>query len=317
MFDDLRGLLVFAHVADARSFSLAATRLGITKSAVSKHVRQLEEHLGVQLLVRTTRKLSLTEVGERVYAASVGVRDSAEIAREAASSHAGVISGTLRVTAPSELGRKYLVPVVTSLLERHPGLSVDLVLTDTFLDLVAERIDVAVRIDALLARGPARVGRALGSGLQGLVARRLAKVRLVPCASPQYLARHGVPRTPSELAALECIHHVPKRGGGKVILRKGRRQVAIELRGRLSCSDGAACVQAAAEGCGVVLAPEFELSAEVHGGRLVPLLTDWQLDELAVHAVFPPRRHVSAKVRAFVDSVAERWRVAPWSCVGA
>src|SRR6476620_10753463 len=117
MLDELRGLLVFAHVVDARSFSSAAKQLGITKSAVSKHIQQLEERLGVQLMVRTTRQLSLTEVGQRVYAASTGIRDSAEIAREAASSHSGTITGTLRITAPAMLGRKHVVPVVTAFME--------------------------------------------------------------------------------------------------------------------------------------------------------------------------------------------------------
>jgi DNA-binding transcriptional LysR family regulator len=299
MLDDLRGLLVFAHVADAGSFSAAAQHLGITKSAVSKHVQQLEERLGVQLLIRTTRQLSLTEVGERVYAASVGIRESAETAREAASSHAGVVTGTLRVTAPSALGRKYLIPIVTTFMERHPGVSVELLLSDAFVDLVAERVDMAVRVDRALARG--------------LVARRLAGVRMVPCASPHYLARRGSPRSPAELAALDWVLHIPSRAPNRVTFRKGRKQAVIELLGRLTCNDGAAGVQAAVNGFGVVLAPEFELSDEVRSGQLVPLLTDWRLEERAVHAVFPPRRHVSAKVRAFAQTLAEHWRVAPWA----
>src|SRR4051794_34177589 len=132
MLDELRGLLVFAHVVDGGSFSNAAKRLGITKSAVSKHIQQLEERLGVQLLVRTTRQLSLTDVGERVYAASAGIRDSLEVAQEAASSHAGTITGTLRITAPAILGRKHVIPLVTEFMERHPALSVQLTSTDSF-----------------------------------------------------------------------------------------------------------------------------------------------------------------------------------------
>lgn len=289
---------MFAHVVDGRSFSKAAKGLGITKSAVSKHIQQLEERLGVQLLVRTTRQLSLTEVGERVYAASAGIRDSVEVAQEAASSHAGTITGTLRVTAPAMLGRKHVIPVVTEFMEDHPGLSVHLTLTDAFVDLVAERIDVALR-----------VGRVVDPSL---VARRLATVPMIVCAAPRYLERHGVPRTPLELAKLEWIHHLPSAEPNRVTLYKGRRQVTINVRGRLSSNDGAASVEAAVGGFGVMVAPAFELSDEVRSGQLVPLLTDWRSNDLVVQAVFPPRRHVSAKVRGFVDFIASRWNKPPW-----
>jgi DNA-binding transcriptional LysR family regulator len=298
MLDELRGLLVFAHVVDSRSFSKAAAALGITKSAVSKHVQQLEERLGVQLLVRTTRKLSLTEVGERVHAAAVGMRTSAESAQEAASSHSGSIGGPLRVTAPAVLGRKHVIPVVAAFMDRHPAVTVELLLTDAFVDLVEARMDVALR-----------VGRVVDPSL---VARRLASARLVVCASPRYLALHGEPRTPERLGELEFIHHVPRRTPNQFTLRKGRRRVSVELRGRLSCNDGAACVQAALSDYGIMMAPEFEMSEELRSGQLVPLLPDWHFEPFVVHAVFPPRRHVSAKVRAFADFIAERWKQAPW-----
>ncbi len=297
MLDDLRGYVVFSHVVETQSFSKAALRLGITKSAVSKHVQQLEGRLGVQLLVRTTRKLSLTDVGERVFAASLSLREGAEAAQEAASSH-GVIAGTLRVTAPSVLGRKHVVPVVTAFMERHPSLNVELILTDSFVDLVEARMDVAVR-----------VGRIVDPGL---VARRLVRVPFVLCAAPRYLARRGVPKTPRDLETLEWIRHIPRPEPSRLILHKGKRKVAIEIRGRLSCNDGAAGVQAAVDGFGLIVAPAFELSEEVRTGKLVPLLTSWRADDLVVHAVFPPRRHVSAKVRAFADFLAERFRKAPW-----
>ncbi len=298
MLDELRGLLVFAHVVDGRSFSSAAKRLGISKSAVSKQVQQLEERLGVQLLVRTTRQLALTEVGERVYAASVGIRDSAAVAQEAASSHAGTITGTLRITAPAMLGRTHVVPVVTEFMELHPGVAAHLALTDAFVDLVAERMDVALR-----------VGRVADAGL---VTRRLAKVPVLICAAPRYLERHGTPRTPAELSKLEWLHHLPSTDPNRVTLRKGRREVTVPVRGRLSSNDGAAGVRAVVAGFGVMAGPAFELSDEMRSGQLVRLLPDWNLDDLVVQAVFPARRHVSAKVRAFVDFIASRWAAAPW-----
>jgi DNA-binding transcriptional LysR family regulator len=248
--------------------------------------------------VRTTRKLSLTEVGERVYAASAGIRQNLELAHEAVSTHTGSMRGTLRVTAPVALGRRHVMPLVAEFLAQHPALQVELLCTDAFVDLVDTRIDVALR-----------AGFAVDSSL---VTRRLAKVALRACASPSYLELHRMPRSPSDLETLDLIQHLPRTGPTRLTFRKGRRQLAVELHGRLASNDGAACVQAAVDGFGVCLAPDFEFSDEVRAGRLVPLLTDWSLDSLVLSAVFPPRRHVSGKVRAFSDFVAERWREPPW-----
>jgi DNA-binding transcriptional LysR family regulator len=178
---------------------------------------------------------------------------------------------------------------------------VHLALTDSFVDLVAERMDVALR-----------VGRVLDTGL---VARRLAKVPILVCASPRYLERMGTPRGPADLAKFEWVHHLPSAEPNRITLRKGRRQVTVQMRGRLSSNDGAAGVMAVVAGFGAMAAPAFELSDEVRSGQLVRVLPDWHMEDLVVQAVFPPRRHVSAKVRAFVDFIAARWAEAPW-CLG-
>jgi DNA-binding transcriptional LysR family regulator len=299
VLDDLRGLVVFAEVVDGKSFTRTATRLGMTRSAVSKHVAQLETQLGVQLLSRTTRKLSLTEVGERVYQASTLLRENAELAREAAQTHQGFVEGTLRVTAPVGLGRQYLVPLTRELLALHPRLELALVLSDSYVDLVEERIDVALR-----------VGHALDSTL---VARRIAPITIAFCVSPGYLSAHGPIERPAELARHQWIQHLPRSEQGRVTFTRGRRAVAVQAHGRLSCNDGAASVEAAVQGLGVVSAPEFEVSHEVRAGRLLPILVGWSTQALSLFAVSPPRRHVSSKVRTFVDFVAERWRLPPWS----
>lgn len=298
MLEHVRGLVVFAEVVEGKSFARAAGRLGMTRSAVSKHIAQLEGQLGVQLLSRTTRKLSLTEVGERVYAASVHVRDSAELAREAAHTHQGVVEGTLRVTAPVSLGRRYLMPLVRELLALHPRLDFALVLSDDYVDLIEERIDVALR-----------VGRSLDSTL---VTRRIANVASMHCASPSYLARHGAPKTPADLAAHQWIQHLPSAEPGLRSLAKGKRMVEVRVAGRLACNDGATGVEAAVEGLGIVSCPEFEVSHEVSAGRLVPVLRDWTYQGLVLHAVSPPRRHVSSKVRTFVEFVRAHWGTPPW-----
>ena len=298
MSDELRGLLVFARVVEQKSFSKAAAALGITRSAVSKHVAQLEAELGAQLLVRTTRKLALTEVGERVYAACADITRSLERVREAVHSHTGTVAGHLRVAAPASLGRSYLVALVVEFLEQHPAVTVELLLGDAFVDLVGERVDLALR-----------VGHFVDSTL---VTRRIAQVTGVLCAAPSYLKRRGMPKVPSDLSAHEWIHHAPGVQETRISFRSGPRAVTVQVKGRLTCNDGAADVEAAARGFGLVFAPDFEVFDEVKRGRLVPLLSDWQADHLAVHAVSPPRRHVTAKERAFVSFVAERWKDPPW-----
>ncbi len=298
MLEQLRGLVVFAEVVDAKSFARAADRLGMTRSAVSKHVAQLEAQLGVQLLSRTTRKLSLTEVGERVYAASSSVREGAELAREAAHVHVGAVEGTLRVTAPVGLGRNYLIPLADELMRLHPRLEIALILADAYVDLVEERIDVALR-----------VGRHVDSSL---VSRRIGTMTMAFCAAPRYLAEHGTPKHPRDLAQHQVIRHLPRAGSEPIVMRNGRRTARIEVTGRLSCNDGHTSVAAAVQGLGVFVGPEFEFAPEVRAGRLARVLVGWTTDTMILHAVSPPRRHVSSKVRAFVDFVGERWRKPPW-----
>jgi DNA-binding transcriptional LysR family regulator len=298
--DTLRGLLVFAHVAETLSFSRAAERLGVTKSAVSKHVAQLEHAFAVQLIVRTTRKLVLTEAGERVYASCARIAGDLEAAREAAAEQSSVIAGALRVTAPSELGRNYLVPVVDEFMRRHPQVTFDLMFGDAFVDLVAERVDIALRVG----------GRAEAS----LVSRRVSSVEFFVVASPNYLEVHGTPRAPAELSSHDWLVHTPSGAVPRVTLRKGARKTQITLRGRFSCNDGPANLEAARLGMGLVVVPDFVVARDVHDGRLVRVLPSWKIDAAALHLVFPPRRHVLGRVRAFADFVVERFRDPPWRC---
>jgi DNA-binding transcriptional LysR family regulator len=303
VLDHLRGLVVFAEVVESKSFARAAARLNMTRSAVSKHVAQLEGQLGVQLLSRTTRKLSLTEVGERVYAASSSVRDNAELAREAAHTHQGTVEGTLRVTAPVGLGRTYLVPLARDLMALHPRLEVALLLSDSYMDLVDERIDVALRV------GRPSDKRAVDSTL---VARSVAPVSIVLGAAPSYLKEHGTPLRPSDLERHQVIQHLPSPEPGRLVLSKGKRTVEVAVSGRLTCNDGATGVEAAILGLGVVSGPEFEVADPVRAGRLRLVLVGWTTLGMTLLAVTPPRRHVSSKVRTFVDFVCDRWKVPPW-----
>jgi DNA-binding transcriptional LysR family regulator len=180
----------------------------------------------------------------------------------------------------------------------HPRLEIALILSDQYVDLVEERIDVALR-----------VGRSTDSSL---VRRRIGPMSMAFCAAPRYLAEHGAPKQPRDLQHHQVIRHLP-RAEAIMTLRNGRRTVKLEPAGRLSCNDGATSVAAAVHGMGVFVGPEFEFAHEVRAGRLARVLVGWTTDVMILHAVSPPRRHVSSKVRTFVDFVGERWRKPPWS----
>jgi DNA-binding transcriptional LysR family regulator len=299
MLDSLRSYVVFAHVAETQSFSRAAERLGITKSAVSKHVALLEAELGVQLIVRTTRRLSLTDAGSRVFALCARVESDIEAAREAALDARSSIAGMLRITAPSALGRNYLMPVITDFLALHPEISIEALLADDYVDLLGERMDMALRVG--------------DPGDQSLVSRRIARVELFLVAAPKYLEQRGVPRAPADLEKHEWIVHKPSRGN-QITLHKGKASVAVPIRGRLTCNDGPSNLAAAQAGHGILGVPDFEVAPALQNGSLVRVLPAWNIADSALHLAFPPRRHVLSRVRVFADFVSERFKSRPW-CV--
>jgi DNA-binding transcriptional LysR family regulator len=223
---------------------------------------------------------------------------SVELSREAAQCHTGGMVGHLRIAAPSELGRTYLMALLTRFLAEHPALSAELVLGDAFVDLVAERIDVALR-----------VGRFTDSSL---LSRRIANVDAVPCAAPSYLAEHGAPRTPAQLRELGWIMHVPNSQRHRATFHKGTRSTTVQMQGRLYCNDGGAAVEACLRGFGALVVPAFEVAEHVHAGRLVRLVPGWSLGTYVLHAMYPPTRFVPGKLRAFLDYVASEWRAPPW-----
>lgn len=297
MLDSLRGYVVFAHVAETQSFSRAAEKLGITKSAVSKHVAQLEADLGVQLILRTTRRLSLTDAGARVFELCSRVASDIEAAREAALDARSSIAGKLRITAPNAFGRNYLMPVITEFLALHQEVSIEAVLADAYVDLLGERIDMALRVG--------------DPGDQSLISRRIARVEFFLVASPRYLEKHGTPRTPADLAQHEWIMHAPARAD-HITLHKGKNSVRVPVHGRLTCNDGPSNLAAATAGYGIIGLPDFEAAPELQTQSLVRVLPAWRIEDSALHLTFPPRRHVLTRVRVFAEFVAERFKSRPW-----
>jgi DNA-binding transcriptional LysR family regulator len=287
--DDLVSLALFARVVEGRSFTAAATALGLSKSAVSTRVARLEDHLGVRLLHRTTRRVSPTEAGAAVYERAARLVAAADEAAEAAEGAGGEPRGLVRLTAPVTFAELYLAGPIGEFLARHRGARVEVVASDRLVDLVGEGFDLAIRVSRLAD--------------SSLVARKLAQDRLVVVAAPAYLARAGLPRGPADLAGHELLRssHLPVSGEwGFRGLSTGERAVG---EGRFVASDAGVLREAAAAGVGLAVLPESLVAPDLAAGRLV-VVDGFPGRELGVWAVHPHRRHVPAKVRALVDLLA-------------
>ena len=290
MSDRLQRLMVFTRIVDCGSFTAAADQLSMSRAAVSKHLMALEDRLGVRLLNRTTRRCSLTEAGQAFYERGRQILSDLDEAEREAGQTGMRPRGLLKVNAPMTFGTMHLAPAVPAYLEAWPDVSIDMTLNDRVVDLLEEGFDVAVRI-----------GRLADSSL---VARRLAPCRMLACAAPAYLARRGRPRVPHELGLHDCLGYAyaSNRETWEFAAPDGPLQVRI--KGRLRVNNGEALVAAAVAGLGIVMTPSFMASAELADGRLVPVLGDWPSPERGIYAVWPHGRHLSAKVRSFVDFLA-------------
>jgi len=295
-FEDMR---TFVAVVEAGSFTGAAERLSVAKSAVSRRVADLEERLGVQLFRRTTRSLNLTDTGASFHERCVRLLADLEEAELAVSREHGTLRGRLRVAVPMSFGLLHLGPAVTEFAERHPEVSFDLDFNDRQVDLLAEGVDVAVRIAELAD--------------STLIARRLAPIRHVVCASPAYLARHGTPATPADLAHHACLvyAHQPDPRAWCYQGPDGRAG-SVKVPAALQANNGDFLRAAAAAGLGMILEPSFIVYQAIERGELVPVLTDWRWRALDAYAVYPRTRHLSQRVRAFVDFLAQRFAGVPY-----
>ncbi len=282
--NNLAFLETFIAVVEAGSFTAAARRLGRSKASVSRQIRALEERLGVALLHRTTRSMSLTDAGAAFHERASAALDDLEEAVAAVGSLHGSPSGRLRVSLPIAYGLRVVAPVLLELTGEHPSLDLDLAFSDRYVDLVGEGFDLAVRIGHLAD--------------SSLIARRLAATRMVVCASPAYLDSRSAVRTPSDLLEHECLLYAQQVGGVAWRFAGGE---TLNVRGRLRSDSGDALLQAALRGCGIAQLPDFYLDEALAEGRLVPLLERFEVEPLGVWAVYPHRRHLSLKVRLAVD----------------
>ncbi|HZH42609.1 MAG TPA: LysR family transcriptional regulator [Lysobacter sp.] len=294
---DLAGLLAFVRVAELGSFVRAADALGLSKAAVSKQVSALERRLGTRLLHRTTRRLSLTEDGQRYLLHAQTALAEARSAEDAVAGSQREPHGRLRVTTPMTFGLLHIAPHVAAFLARHPQVALDFQLDDRQLDPVQEGFDLAIRLGKLEA--------------SSLVARTIARSRVVLCASPVYLDRAGRPQRPDELNAHDCLHFSFAYTGRTWVFERDGETLRIALGARLDANSSLALKTAALAGAGIARIPEFAVAEELHDGRLQAVLPEWTLPPLDVHAVMPARRYVPAKVRAFVDHLVDCWKRAP------
>jgi DNA-binding transcriptional LysR family regulator len=292
--DRLTAMLAFTQVVEAESFSEAARRLGLSKSSVSKRVAQLEARLGVQLLRRNTRRLSLTDDGRAFYERCAQiVREVEEAELEVDRAHAAP-QGLLTVNAPMSFGQLWLGSVVVDFLKRHPKLRVEMVLDDRPLDTVERGFDVTIRVAPTLADS-------------SLIARRLAPNRLVVCASPEYLAQRGVPRTPADLTQHDCLLYSYLSWGDTWHFVGPGGDERIPVSGSLRANNGDVLREAALAGLGLAYLPSFIVGRDLARRSLRAVLEDAVDRSTAIWALYSPTRHLSAKVRAFVDSLAERF----------
>lgn len=295
MHDKFEDFRTFVTVVHNRSFAAAARQLGVAKSAVSRRVQELEERLQARLLNRTTRALSLTEAGRVFFEKSTELLAAVEDA-EASASGAGLVpAGKLRILAPATFGHLHLVPIVTSFLERHSRVTVEVSLHDEQQDLLASGFDLAVRIGGALPDST-------------MSARSLGLIRKVACASPAYLRRFGVPREPKELAQHRGIAYseVAERDYWRFIDPRSGEEQSVRVPCRLRLDNGDALCAATVGGHGIAALPAFMIHKVVRAGDLVPLLLPFEKVPAQLYAVFPSRKLVPVKVRAFVEHMAER-----------
>jgi DNA-binding transcriptional LysR family regulator len=296
--DKFEDLQAFVAVVEAGSFTAAADRLDTAKSAISRRVSALEERLGVQLLRRTTRSLNLTDTGRSFYEHSARILADLDEAESAAQQEHGELRGTLRVALPLSFGVRHMCKPIAAFSKRHPKISFDLDLNDRRIDLVEEGMDVAIRIGHLQD--------------SSLIARKLFDVRIVACASPHYLHTHGVPQTPDELRDHPCLVYSNLPDPETWSWREDNsRHQSVKVQPMMRANSGDFLANAAAHGLGIVLQPTFIAAEAIRRGNLVPLLEDYEWPVSPAYAVYPPTRHLSYRVRAFIDFLVERFAGTP------
>lgn len=298
--DNQGEMAVFVRVAEAGNFSAAARALGLTPSAVSKLIGRLEDRLGARLLNRTTRRVSLTEEGHAFLQRATPILAAIEDAERAVTELHGEPRGLLKVNASTAFAQNHVEPLIPGFLERYPELKIQLTVTESFVNLVEEEVDVAIRIGQLAD--------------SSLIARRLGQARRMIVASPAYLKEHGTPATPDDLEHHNCLRLVTGTSFNRWEFEGPAGPRAIDAGGNFETNNATTLLRAALAGLGLIRAANFVVGADIRAGRLVQVLAEFESPGATpVNAVYPHHRHLSPKVRAFVDMLVAAFQpVAPW-----
>ena len=297
--DRFENMNTFIKVVEAGSITGAADRLGVAKSAVSRRLKELEEYLGVELFHRTTRRMNLTDTGRSFYHQASRILEDVLEAELAASQVHAELQGSLKVALPLSFGLMHLGPAINEFLRAHPRIEFDLDFNDREVDLITEGFDLAIRI----ARLPD----------SSLIARRLASIQSVMCASPAYLQQMGTPRTAEDLINHHCLVYslIPGYENWHLNDPNGK-QVKVRIRPYLKATNGEFLRDAAVDGQGIVLMPAFIVYREIERGALVTLLGNYEHPQMDAYAIYPQTRHLSQRVRAFVDFLVTRFDGTPY-----
>ena len=292
--DRLLAMTVFVKVVEQGSFARAAERLHMSTSAVSRHVAELEAHLDTRLLNRTTRRISLTESGKAYFERALHLLADLEETEAAVSSSTVTPRGTIRLTCSTSFGVPHLAPAIGAFQARYPDVRFDISASSRFVDLVEEGLDLAIRIGDL--------------GNPNLIARKIGSMRLITCASPEYLKRKGTPKHPDDLAKHNCFtyEYAPEKNQWRFQDRQ-KNEIKVRIDGSVHANNGEMLAAIAVAGAGIALEPDFIVEPLLESGALVEILKSFRPVPYNIYAVYPSRRHLSAKVRTFVDFLATRF----------
>ena len=294
--DRFQEMQAFVAVVDAGSFVRAAEALGSSKAAMSRYIGDLEERLGVRLLNRTTRRLSMTDDGQAFYYHCVELLAALEEAEGDLSTRSAEASGLVRISAPVTFGILHLAPLWGDFLERYPKVRLDVALSDRAVDLVEDGFDLAIRISSVMQ--------------PSLIARQLATTRLVLCAAPSYLARRGTPQHASELAQHDVVAYTYGAFRDEWTFEGPDGEVKVKVSPRLFANNGDTCRAAALRGQGVILQPDFLIGADLRSGELVEILPGYRTPDLGVYAIYASRRHLPLKLRYLIDFLVDAFEPA-------
>ena len=287
MAQDLARIRAFVQVFDSGGFSAAARQYGRSKALLSKYVTDLEDYLGVRLMNRTTRKLSLTEAGEAYYRESSQLLQQLDDLDASISDQTSAPRGLLRVSAPRNFGERTLAPAIFEFLKKFPDVSLDLRLEDRYVDLVDEGVDVALRISTMTD--------------SSLIARKIADMHLRIIGAPSLIKKHGVPKTPEALRAMPCIVDTNLQGQANWRFVEDGKTVSVHVGGPVRVNSPLAALQAATMGLGFAAMPSYLADPAIESGDLVSVLEDFVPAGQTLQAVYPHRRHLAGKVRALID----------------